>query len=152
MSNSLLNETSDMDQGEEEHLLFDDYKETLCKNISNFFNREAFVNVTLVCNGETIRAHQVILSACSPFFENILISLSEPNPTVVFTDISKSEMVLLLEYMYKGHVSVAKNVVPALLKTAKKLQIKGLDHYVDNSQVKFCLCYFLYLHIKYFFR
>ena len=33
---------------------------------------EDFVDVTLCCEGRQIKAHRMMLSACSPYFKNVL--------------------------------------------------------------------------------
>ena len=33
---------------------------------------EDFVDVTLACDGRSLQAHKVVLSACSPFFRDLL--------------------------------------------------------------------------------
>ncbi|XP_018568893.1 protein tramtrack, beta isoform-like [Anoplophora glabripennis] len=114
-------------------LQFQNYKDTLCGNLIRYFNTRCFVNVTLICNGEAITAHQVVLSACSQFFENILIARTEPHPVLVFADIPKNHMELLLEFMYKGQISVSKSLLPSLLTTAKKLRIRGLNYERFNN-------------------
>jgi hypothetical protein len=39
-----------------------------------------FFNVTLACDDEQIQAHNVILSACSPYFKNILCGNPHQHP------------------------------------------------------------------------
>ena len=41
-----------------------------------------FTNVTLACEDQSIKAHKVVLSACSPFFKNLLKTNPYPQPGV----------------------------------------------------------------------
>ncbi|XP_018577190.1 sex determination protein fruitless-like [Anoplophora glabripennis] len=128
----------DMEVQESKYSLeFENYEYTLRGNLLRYFNTRCLANVTLICNGEAITAHQVVLSACSQFFENILIARTEPHPVIVFFDIPKNHMELLLEFMYKGQISVSKSLLPLLLTSAKKLQVRGLncEKFNNNPQI-----------------
>ena len=48
---------------------------------------EAFVDVTLSCEGETLQGHKVILSACSPYFKKILTDNPCRHPVLILNDI-----------------------------------------------------------------
>ena len=50
---------------------------------------------------------QVILSACSPYFQSILSHLNSPNPVVVMPhDVQYEEVVRLVDFMYYGEVAI----------------------------------------------
>jgi len=83
-------------------------------------------DVTLSTETRSFQAHKLILSACSPYFRNLFISNPCKHPTVFFKDISEEHMKLLMEYMYKGSISVKQNDLTEILKTASSLQIHGL--------------------------
>ena len=44
-------------------------------------DKELF-DVTLACEDETIEAHKVVLSACSPFFRNVFKKATHVNPFI----------------------------------------------------------------------
>lgn len=69
------------------------------------------------------QAHQTILSACSPYFENIFIQNSHPHPIMYLKDVGYEELKAIIEYMYKGEVNVAQSSLPKFLKTAEGLQV-----------------------------
>ena len=54
------------------------------RNISGAFREiredKDFFDITLACDDETIQAHKVILSACSPFFRKVLKKHSHQHP------------------------------------------------------------------------
>lgn len=103
-------------------------------NLTDFFGnllrKEILCDVTLACDGETLKAHQAILSACSPYFEAIFVQNTHPHPIVFLKDVNYHEMKALLEFMYTGQVNVFQNLLPMFLKTAEALQIRGLT---DNN-------------------
>lgn len=83
-------------------------------------------DVTLATETKQFKAHKLILSACSPYFRNLFISNPCKHPTVFFKDISEEQMKLLMEYMYKGKISVKQSELESVLRTASSLQIHGL--------------------------
>ncbi|XP_037085279.1 zinc finger and BTB domain-containing protein 12-like isoform X2 [Pollicipes pollicipes] len=99
-------------------------------NIANSFDSlrvdEDFVDVTLACDGFHMKAHRMVLSACSPFFRQLLKSNPHPHPIVILRDVSQQNMVLLLDFMYHGEVNVAQEQLAEFLKVAELLKVKGL--------------------------
>ena len=64
-----------------------------------------FTDVTLACEDQSVKAHKVILSACSPFFKRLLKSHPHPQPLVYMRGIKASEMVALLDFIYYGEAN-----------------------------------------------
>ncbi|KAK9885448.1 hypothetical protein WA026_010944 [Henosepilachna vigintioctopunctata] len=87
---------------------------------------ETLVDVTLVCEEISVRAHKVVLSACSPFFQRIFSENPCKHPVIVLKDFSGWEIHALIEFMYKGEISVGEEQIPSLIKAADSLQIRGL--------------------------
>lgn len=93
---------------------------------SQLLDREAFCDVTLACEGRTIKAHKIVLSACSTYFETILSQYEEKDPILIMKDIKYIDIKCLVEFMYKGEINVEHSHLATLLKTAEELRIKGL--------------------------
>ncbi|KAH1027520.1 protein tramtrack, beta isoform isoform X2 [Dendroctonus ponderosae] len=93
---------------------------------SQLLDREAFCDVTLACEGRTIKAHKIVLSACSTYFESILSQYEEKDPILIMKDVKYIDIKCLVEFMYKGEINVEHNHLATLLKTAEELRIKGL--------------------------
>nr|CAD7447076.1 unnamed protein product [Timema bartmani] len=93
---------------------------------SQLLERESFCDVTLACEGKTLRAHKVVLSACSTYFDMIFSQYEEKNPIVILKDVKFSDIKALVEFMYKGEINVDHSHLASLLKTAEDLRIKGL--------------------------
>ncbi|XP_034941579.1 protein jim lovell [Chelonus insularis] len=87
---------------------------------------EIFVDVTLVCSESSLRAHKVVLSACSPFFERIFAEHPCKHPVIVLKDFSGREVAALIDFMYRGEVRVGREELPGLMRAAESLQVRGL--------------------------
>uniref|UniRef100_T1JMY1 BTB domain-containing protein n=1 Tax=Strigamia maritima TaxID=126957 RepID=T1JMY1_STRMM len=109
-------------------------------NLVNVFEElltdETLVDVTLACEGLCVRAHKVVLSACSPYFKEIFVHNPCKHPIVIMKDINFAEMRAIIEFMYKGEVNISHEQLPAFLKTAETLKVKGLAE-VRNEQKSF---------------
>merc|ERR1719392_73635 len=67
----------------------------------------------------------MVLSACSPYFKALLEENPAKHPIIILKDVPFQHLTAILEFMYAGEVNVAQDQLPAFLKTAEKLKIKG---------------------------
>ncbi|XP_063704887.1 protein tramtrack, beta isoform-like [Culicoides brevitarsis] len=94
---------------------------------SQLLDRGCFCDVTLACEGQTIRCHRVVLCACSTYFDSLLTNVStDKDPIIIMRDCKFSDVKALIEFMYKGEINVEHENLSSLLKTAEELRIKGL--------------------------
>uniref|UniRef100_A0A8D8CWB0 Protein bric-a-brac 1 n=1 Tax=Culex pipiens TaxID=7175 RepID=A0A8D8CWB0_CULPI len=95
---------------------------------SQLLDRGCFCDVTLACEGQTIRAHRVVLCACSTYFDQLLTNCgaTEKDPIIIMRDAKFEDIKCLIEFMYKGEINVEHGSLASLLKTAEELRIKGL--------------------------
>ncbi|XP_055594615.1 longitudinals lacking protein, isoforms H/M/V-like isoform X2 [Uranotaenia lowii] len=91
---------------------------------------EDLVDVTLCCEGRKIRAHKILLSACSAYFKDIFKENPCQHPVIIFKNVKYSDLMAIVEFMYQGEVSVVQESLPSFLHTAELLSIRGLT---DNS-------------------
>merc|ERR1719466_399611 len=68
----------------------------------------------------------MILCACSPYFKDLLEQNPAKHPIIILKDVPFHHLTVILEFMYAWEVNVAQDQLPAFLKTAEKLKIKGL--------------------------
>ncbi|ENN80433.1 hypothetical protein YQE_03144, partial [Dendroctonus ponderosae] len=85
---------------------------------------ERLVDVTLACadEGRCIRAHKVVLSACSAYFRALFVDHPARHPIVILKDVRFSDLRTIVEFMYKGEVRVEYAQLNRLLQTAESLK------------------------------
>ncbi|XP_038221215.1 zinc finger and BTB domain-containing protein 24-like isoform X2 [Zerene cesonia] len=89
-------------------------------------NTGALSDVTLNANGVSLRAHRLVLAACSQYFAQIFKEVDDTNTVVVIVDCEPADLRQLLTFMYTGEVTAARKRLPSLLKLAHSLQVSGL--------------------------
>jgi len=86
-----------------------------------------FTDVTLVCEDEKqLKAHKVILSACSSFFNNILVRNHHDNMLIYLKGIKYKDLEAIIKFIYLGQISIKEGDLEDFMKTAKELEIKEL--------------------------
>ena len=153
-----------MAQGDQQQfcLRWNDFQTNMVSSFKHLRDEKSFTDVTLACDGQTCKAHKMVLSACSPYFKvrhkkkhfrrpqvmgkkRMLIilfpwlnifslrcfqALLEENPAkhpiIILKDVPFQHLTAILEFMYAGEVNVAQDQLPAFLKTAERLKVKGL--------------------------
>ena len=112
------------------------------KNISGSFRElkddEDFFDVTLSCDADKqVSAHKVILSACSPFFRQILRRHKQyPHPLLYLRGVAFSDLESVLAFMYHGEVNIAQDQLNSFLAVAEDLKVKGLTQGRDGGQTE----------------
>lgn len=99
----------------------------------NLLSTEAMVDVTLACDGLSLKAHKIVLSACSPFFQSLFLENPCKHPIVILKDMKYTELKAIIEFMYHGEVNVAQDQLSALMKTAETLRVKGLAEVTNEK-------------------
>ena len=101
------------------------HAETL-QNFENLRHREMFVDVTLSCNGQFLKAHKLVLCAGSGYFERALNKDGLGTPTIHFYGVDMHLLKLLVEFMYCGEVEVPDVDLEKFIEVAENLEVKGL--------------------------
>nr|CAD7578005.1 unnamed protein product [Timema californicum] len=136
------------------------------RHITNAFDSlrsdEDLVDVTLSCEGKRIRAHKMLLSACSTYFRDLfkvscetfndpdstvhpdsrgrgvdVILLFQENPcqhpVIIFRSVKFEDLSALIDFMYQGEVNVLQDQLASFLTTAELLAVQGLSDGRDAS-------------------
>lgn len=120
-----------MDDDQQFCLRWNNHQSTLISVFDSLLENEKLVDCTLAAEGKLLRAHKVVLSACSPYFESLLSRHYDKHPILILKDVKFQELKAMMDYMYRGEVNISQDQLGALLKAAESLQIKGLS---DNKR------------------
>ncbi|EEB18840.1 zinc finger protein and BTB domain-containing protein, putative [Pediculus humanus corporis] len=107
-------------------LRWNNYQSNLTNVFDQLLQSESFVDVTLACDGRSIKAHKMVLSACSPYFRQLFFENPCQHPIIILKDINWPELKATVEFMYKGEINVSQDQIGPLLKVAENLKIRGL--------------------------
>lgn len=117
------------------------HTEEIVAGFSKLLKSESMTDVTLICSGgQTIRAHQVILATFSPYFRAIFEAQPFTNnpcqyPVIVIKDLAFSELRAILEFIYRGEVSISRDKLSLVLQAAKALEVSGLSDLKVESAI-----------------
>eukprot|EP00092_Neocalanus_flemingeri_P058427 GFUD01069620.1.p1 GENE.GFUD01069620.1~~GFUD01069620.1.p1 ORF type:complete len:627 (-),score=160.57 GFUD01069620.1:1028-2908(-) len=117
-------------------LRWNDFHANITSAFSDIRDDDDFLDVTLVCDGDIVRAHKLVLSACSPLFRVMLKKNSHPQPMIFLRGIRFPDMVAILNFMYHGEVNVNQEDLQMFLAAAEELRIKGLSQASENSKLE----------------
>jgi hypothetical protein len=93
---------------------------------SSLFEESNFSDVTLACeDNKQIRAHKVVISSGSQFFNNVLLQNPHPNP-LIYLKISYAALQAILQFIYLGQCQVELGEVEGFLAIARELQVEGI--------------------------
>jgi len=107
-------------------LRWNDFQSNIVTCFKHLRTERSFTDVTLACDGQTCKAHKMVLSACSPYFKTLLENNPSKHPIIILKDVPFTHLQSILEFMYAGEVNVPQDNLPAFLKTAERLKVKGL--------------------------
>lgn len=91
-----------------QHLRWDYHQSHLQSMFSLQMEKGRFCDLTLACQGgQTLKVHRSVLCATSGYFDAILSSDAAPKETIVIMkDCKIDDVQLLIEFIYKGEISV----------------------------------------------
>ncbi|XP_034839201.2 protein bric-a-brac 1-like isoform X2 [Maniola hyperantus] len=107
-------------------LRWNNYQANLATCFDQLLQTESFVDVTLACEGRSLKAHKVVLSACSPYFQTLFMDNPCRHPIIIMRDIKYCDLKAVVDFMYRGEINVSQDQITALLKVAEMLKIRGL--------------------------
>nr|CAD7198847.1 unnamed protein product [Timema douglasi] len=100
----------------------------LLRSLERLLQTECMVDVTIAIEGQLLKAHKLVLCACSQYFHTMLSSIPATHPIIFMRDVKLVEMKALLSFMYRGEACVSQEEVEGVLRTADALGISGLTH------------------------
>ena len=76
----------------------------MCKGFHSLQRDGQMVDVTIAAGGKIFKAHKLVLSVCSPYFQKIFLEHPSQHPILFMTDVNSHHMAGLLDFMYSGQV------------------------------------------------
>jgi len=125
-----------MAQSEKFCLRWNDFESNISAAFRELRDDKDFFDVTLACDDEQIQAHKVILSACSPFFRDILRRNHHQHPLLYLKGVKYTDLQAVLNFMYHGEVNVAQEELNSFLAVAEDLRVKGLTQNQSGGNEK----------------
>merc|ERR1712013_699915 len=131
-----------MSSNEKYCLRWNDFERNISIAFRDIREEKDLFDCTLSCGVRQLKAHKLILSACSPFFRTILRQNHHQHPLLYLKGVEYSDLQAVLDFMYHGEVNVAQEELNSFLAVAEDLQVKGLSQgessqdkqHVDNSK------------------
>ena len=109
-------------------LKWNDFQQNIATNYRDLRESSDFSDVTLVCEeDQQVEAHRVILSACSPFFMNILKKTKHIHPMIYMRGLKTKDLLAIVDFIYRGETNIFQDDLDGFLAIADELQLKGLS-------------------------
>lgn len=115
------------------HLVWDNHLENVSNLFQVLYQDNKLVDVTIACRDGLLRAHKLILSACSPYFERIFNDNPCKHPVIIVRGVQYNEMQMILDYIYKGFIDIPASSLNNLISVASELEIKGFENFQNNG-------------------
>ena len=117
------------------NLTWSDFEQCTSNSFKDLYSQKEFVDVTLVSEDDKeIKAHKVVLGACSSIFKNILVRNHHQHPLIYLSGIRYEELKSMINFMYLGQTEVAQENLESFMNSATRFQVKGLtDENLPNS-------------------
>lgn len=107
------------------------------RHVTNAFDalrcQEDLVDVTLCCEGKKIRAHKMLLSACSTYFKDIFKENPCQHPVIIFRNVRYEDLWAIINFIYHGEVNIVQDQLASFLTTAELLEVQGLTDGTDDK-------------------
>lgn len=107
-------------------LTWGDYGTSLVSAVQLLRCHGDLVDCTLAAGGRSFPAHKIVLCAASPYLLELLKNTPCKHPVVMLAGVNANDLEALLEFVYRGEVSVDHSQLPSLLQAAHCLNIQGL--------------------------
>ncbi|XP_076657230.1 uncharacterized protein LOC143361586 isoform X11 [Halictus rubicundus] len=117
---------SSMGSSQQFSLRWNNYLKHITCAFDTLRTEEDLVDVTLSCEGKRIRAHKMLLSACSTYFRDLFKENPCQHPVIIFRNVKFDDLAALVDFMYQGEVNVVQEQLASFLTTAELLAVQGL--------------------------
>jgi len=114
-------------------LTLDTHELQLVNTITELLKNNTLTDVTLVGDDRIrIEAHKIVLCAGSSMFRDFFLNNAHPHPMIYLKGMKQTDLKSVLEYLYYGETTISQQILNDFLKTAKDLEICGLDTEIED--------------------
>ncbi|KAL0132385.1 hypothetical protein PUN28_000274 [Cardiocondyla obscurior] len=117
-------------------LRWDNYQSNVTSVFHQLLQTEAFVDVTLACNEASLKAHKVVLSACSSYFQKLLLSNPCKHPTIIMPqDVGFNDLKFIIEFVYRGEIEVSQAELQVSEREIRSSRRRERDDFSPSARV-----------------
>ncbi|XP_064116005.1 uncharacterized protein LOC135221915 [Macrobrachium nipponense] len=103
-------------------------KEAHCTTVLDQLLRDdTFTDVTLTAEGQSLRAHRIVLCLASSYFRQVLSREQNVQSVVLLRDVKFAELRNIIHFIYTGEATVDATDLESFLRTAEMLEITSLS-------------------------
>lgn len=101
-----------------------------CKQLSILREKGELCDVVLIVDEAEIKAHKIVLAACSPYFESMFIGeFAEPDgEPIIIEEIEETALIALVDFAYTSCIKLSQTNVYTLFEAADLLQFQGVKN------------------------
>ena len=111
-----------------EKVSWSEFLSSVPKLLNSHRIEDRFTDVTLISDdNEQFKAHKLVLSSGSKFFDKILGDISHSHPVIFLDSVYSGDLNNVLEYIYNGEIMVQEADLHKFLKLATRLKCPGLS-------------------------
>ena len=104
------------------------YSDHLRNMLHDMISSNELTDVTLVSDDKRqMKAHKVVLSACSAVFKSIIKNIPQNSSVIYLRGIQHQEMESILEFMYLGEAKLQQDRLQEFLNVVNDLEIKEIS-------------------------
>ncbi|CAL1298263.1 unnamed protein product [Larinioides sclopetarius] len=109
------------------------HNSNLVNSLDHFKAVNSFVDVTLVCEGHTVKAHKIILSAGSNVLHRLLLANPAKHPIIILAETRYDTLRMIMDFLYKGKTDVPRTELRKLLAVAATFEINELKRLCEEN-------------------
>ncbi|CAG7734039.1 unnamed protein product [Allacma fusca] len=114
-----------------------DHSEAFVGTFSRLYSDECYTDVTLVAEKIFFKAHRVILSSASEYFDDMFkMTPAGQHPIIFLKDVKAMDLRILLDFIYKGEIAIPPSLINELVRIGSEMKVRGLCDFQWNDTMK----------------
>jgi hypothetical protein len=108
------------------------HTDDLVRDFGQMLEDEELVDVTLSCEDGSMNVHRMFLAANSTYFKSLFARLAtsvnkSQYPVIILKDVSFADLKAIVEFIYRGEVTIPQAQLQSVLRAADGMKIRGLN-------------------------